>query len=66
MTQQLTTAEAAARLGLSPQQVRLLCRLGRIRARRHGRDWLLDAAAVEAARKRPKVGRPKTKTKGST
>ncbi len=56
----MTTADAAAALGLTPDAVRKLIKGGTLRAERRGRDWWITPAAVEAARtKRPKVGRPR-------
>lgn len=44
---EITTLEAATRLDVGERQVRNLCRSGRLRARKVGRSWLVDAAAVE-------------------
>jgi excisionase family DNA binding protein len=52
-----TTAEAAAILGVSRRRVRQLIEHGRLKARRFGRDWLIDDAAITAYRPRPE-GRP--------
>lgn len=46
----MTTAEAAALLGLSPTTVRRQIENGRIKARKVGRDWHITPAAVEAYR----------------
>lgn len=54
----LTTTEAALRLGITPSQVRHLAAAGQFKgARRFGRDWLIPARALTAAR--PTVGRPR-------
>ena len=42
----LTVAEAAGKLGVTPQQVRRLIDEGRLVAARHGKAWLLDADSV--------------------
>jgi excisionase family DNA binding protein len=39
--------EAAARYGLSQSHLQLLCRTGKLRAEKLGRDWLTTGAAVE-------------------
>lgn len=44
----LTPREAAERIGVSPHQVRHLARMGKLRALRFGRAWLIEQAAVEA------------------
>jgi excisionase family DNA binding protein len=38
----VTVTEAAALAGVSPRRVRQLAASGRLRARRHGRAWLID------------------------
>lgn len=48
---QLTTAQAATVMGVSPQRVRQLAARGRIIARKTGRDWLIDAQAAEGHRR---------------
>ena len=50
--QPLTTTQAAPVLGVSPHEVRRLCRLGLLPAQRVGRDWLIatqDALAYVRA-----------------
>ena len=54
----LTTAEAAKELGVSPMRIRSLIYEGRLEAKKHGRDWLIEPEALEAVRVR-KWGRPK-------
>lgn len=44
---QLTTAQAALVMGVSPQRVRQLAAGKRIIASKTGRDWLVDAQAAE-------------------
>ncbi|MBX3046986.1 MAG: helix-turn-helix domain-containing protein [Anaerolineales bacterium] len=57
----LTSVEAAKVLGITPTQVTRLCKLGTIKARKHGPVWDIDPASVEAYKKAPrnKGGRPK-------
>jgi excisionase family DNA binding protein len=53
---QLTTAEAAALLGVDASQVRRLCIRGKLNATKHGRDWqiqrddIFDAYAASPTR----------------
>lgn len=56
----LTTAEAAAALGVSRSLVLKLIASGQLKARRHGRDWQIDRSALNAVLPRPKPG-PKPK-----
>ena len=59
MTTHHTTTQAASRLGVSPRRVRAMIRQGHFPgAQLLGRDWLIPAAEVEAARVR-KTGRPR-------
>ena len=60
----LTTRDAAARLGLTPQSVARLCKQGQIKAARIGRDYLISETELArfAALKRP-GHRPKRKDK---
>lgn len=54
----LTVAEAAARLGVGPEQVRRLARSGKLAARKIGRTLVLDDDAVEGRARLPlKAGR---------
>jgi excisionase family DNA binding protein len=50
-----STREAADRLGLSPDHVRLLARKGEIKAKRVGRDWVVLSLDYKRKRK-PKRG----------
>jgi excisionase family DNA binding protein len=43
----MTVAEAARSMGASPEYVRRLCRSGRLRARRPGREWLIDPESLK-------------------
>ena len=53
----ISVAEAAERLGVSEVRVRVLCREGRLDARRVGSVFVIDVASVERFKARP-VGRP--------
>jgi excisionase family DNA binding protein len=54
----LTTAQAAARLGVRPEQVRRLARSGKLSGRKIGRTLLFDDDAVERRARLPlKAGR---------
>ena len=56
----LTTADASAILGVTPQQVRTLCQRGRIRgAIRHGRDWLIPDPPERLPPPRPRGRQPR-------
>jgi excisionase family DNA binding protein len=68
MAEMLTTAQAAARLGVHPSRIRHMVRDGLLPAERFGRDLAIPAAAVEeAARTRRRPGRPpRTKTGAPT
>lgn len=52
-----TTTEAATILNVTPRRVVALIRAGRLRAVKHGRDWMIDADAINAVRDR-QPGRP--------
>jgi excisionase family DNA binding protein len=57
--EQLTTAEAAAALQVTRRRVQELIRLGTLKAKKRGRDWMIDPASVEAYKNSPrKAGRP--------
>jgi excisionase family DNA binding protein len=59
-TKYLTTAEVAELLDIGTVRVAQLCRAGWFPgARMFGRDWAIPADEVEAAEKRPGLGRPK-------
>ena len=46
----VTTIEAAALAGCSDGHIRKLCIAGELAARKHGREWLVSAAAAKALR----------------
>ena len=53
----LTVAEAAELLKITPVGARKLCDRGVLRAKRFGRDWIVDRSSVEArARERGVTG----------
>jgi excisionase family DNA binding protein len=60
----MTTTEAAHALGIKPVTVRAAIANGKLRATRHGRDWHITPAAVEAYRTGSlgKPGRPRKET----
>ena len=60
----LTTAEAAAKLGVHPQTIKRLCRLGKLKGGKVNNGWLLDRNEIDSfartyseTRGRPKNGR---------
>lgn len=55
--QLLTTAEAAAKLGVSPRRVRKMITDGRLPAKKVGRDYVIDPRGLKAVEDR-KTGRP--------
>lgn len=53
------TIKAAQTLGINASRVRQLILAGRIRATKHGRDWLIDSSEIERySRTRRGPGRP--------
>ena len=55
----MTTKEAAELLGVSERHVRHLIETGVLRAEKYGRNYWILPDAVEEARNRPGMGRPK-------
>ena len=47
----LTVAQAAALLGVTPQRVRALIKAGILEAEKWGRDWQISAESVERRKK---------------
>jgi excisionase family DNA binding protein len=47
----MTIPEAAVLLGLAPATLRLQIRLGKLAARKVGRDWYVSAEEVESYRR---------------
>jgi excisionase family DNA binding protein len=60
LKEMLTTAEAAAVLGITPQSVRRQINRGRIAAEKRGRDHFISRAEVERYAASRKMGRPAT------
>ena len=56
----LTTKQAAAQLGITPRRVRALITIGRLKAKKIGRDWLIDSRQLDAFTPLP-PGRPTSK-----
>lgn len=54
----LTTDEAVALTGYARAYVRQLAIAGRVRARKVGRDWLIEEESLLAHKAQAKVGRP--------
>lgn len=56
----ITTTEAAALIGVSPQWVRQLAADGLLKGQRFGRDWLIDARDAKRVAAQPyTVGKPR-------
>ena len=60
----ISTAEAARRLGVTPNRVRALIEAKRLKAFKYGREWLIDPKDLDAVKVR-KVGRPRKARKTS-
>lgn len=58
MTNLITVAKAAALLGVTPRRVQALISLGRLKALRLGRDYLIDPHDLQILERRP-PGRPR-------
>lgn len=58
----LTTAQVAARLGVTPRRVQALIQTGRLRAVKPGHDWLIAEEDLASIAKRH-TGRPSKKEK---
>lgn len=59
----ISTAEAARRLGVTPNRIRALIDAKRLKAMKIGREWLIDPKDLDAVKKR-KPGRPRKSRKG--
>ena len=59
-TELLTTSEAADRLGLTVRAVQKMIEVGRLEARKVGRDYLIDPSALENIPKQATGRPPKT------
>jgi excisionase family DNA binding protein len=53
----ITTSEAAERVGVSPRRIRQFIIEGRLRARKRGRDHVIDVRDLASLVRRP-TGRP--------
>ena len=60
----ISTAEAARRLGVTANRVRVLIRSKRLKATKVGHDWLIDPIDLDSVKDR-KVGRPRKSRKGT-
>ena len=60
----ISTAEAARRLGVTANRVRVLIRSKRLKATKVGHDWLIDPKDLDPVKER-KVGRPRKSRKGT-
>ena len=58
---ELTTKEAAERLGISVRQVQTLIKQERLPATKKGRDWFVLESDIENLPDRKKTGRPPKK-----
>jgi DNA (cytosine-5)-methyltransferase 1 len=58
---QITTTEAAFRLGITDRRVRQMIEEGLLKGQKFGRDYLVEEESLETAKERPKPGRPSTK-----
>jgi excisionase family DNA binding protein len=61
----MTTAEAAAELGVTVRRVQALIGAGRLAASKVGRDWWITPAALDKVRVRPPRGRPRKNPQNS-
>ena len=60
----ISTAEAARRLGVTPNRVRALIEAKRLKAFKYGREWLIYLEDLDAVKDR-KVGRPRKSRKSA-
>ena len=60
----ISTTEAARRLGVTANRVRVLIRAKRLKAIKVGHEWLIDPKDLDAVKER-KVGRPRKSRKGT-
>ena len=60
----ISTAEAARRLGVTPNRVRALIEAKRLKAFKYGREWLIYVKDLDAVKDR-KVGRPRKSRKST-
>jgi excisionase family DNA binding protein len=55
----LSTSEAAEKLGVSAIRIRQLIQEGKIKAKKLGRDYVIEESELESVKTYGKVGRPK-------
>ena len=55
----LTTKQAADRLGVSADYIRVLIARGTLKAVKHGRDWDIDERDLAAIKRRRRDKKPK-------
>ena len=60
----ISTTEAARRLGVTANRVRVLIRAKRLKAIKVGHEWLIDPKDLDTVKER-KVGRPRKSRKGT-
>jgi excisionase family DNA binding protein len=60
----ISTTEAARRLGVTANRVRVLIRAKRLKAIKVGHEWLIDPKDLDAVKER-KVGRPRKPRKST-
>ncbi len=56
---EITTKEAADKLGVKVRQIQNLIKQGRLPARKFGRDWVINEEDLLLVKDRPITGRPK-------
>ncbi|HLJ36102.1 MAG TPA: DUF6166 domain-containing protein, partial [Ktedonobacteraceae bacterium] len=59
--EEIATADAAEKYQLSPGYLARLARTGTVRARRFGRDWIIDETALRAYLAQPRKPGPRTR-----
>lgn len=64
MSELITAQQAAAMLGIDETLVRRYCRVGRIKADKFGRAWMIAREDVEEFAQVPRKVGPKPKEKG--
>jgi excisionase family DNA binding protein len=60
----LSTLEAAEKLGVSPIRIRQLIQDGKIKAKKLGRDYVIEESELESVKTYGKAGRPVKKETG--
>lgn len=62
-TENLTTKEAAVRLGVTVRRVQALIKADRLKAVMHGRDWVIEGSSVDNFENLKPGPKPKGETK---